>query len=193
MSAAPAKSSAKQNAKQQPEEYPSEMEMHHDVKTFLSWHAPSRPYRKRTKEYFTNSFLIFVSVEIIVFLLTKELMLMLVVFALTFLSFALAVVPPHQFFYKISSEGIQVEDNFFIWDELYDFYFMKRQGMDVMHVRTKAYLPGELTIVLGDIPVSHVKNVMLPFLPYREYVDPTFMEKAGDWLEKNFPLERTTS
>lgn len=163
-----------------------------EVITLLSWHAPGRPYRKRKREFFTNSFLIFVALEIIIFIVFKEVLLMLVVFALTFLSFALAIVPPHMYYYRISSEGIQIEDHYFIWDELYDFYFMKRFGQDVLHIRTRAYFPGELTIVLGDMPVNQVKSVLLPFLPFREYVKPTFTEKAGEWLEKNFPLERNT-
>ncbi len=187
MSASP--SSQRSSEDSQPEEYLSEHEIQHEVTTFLSWHAPGRPYRKRTKEYYVNSFLITIAIEIILFLFSQYL-LMLVVFSLAFLTFALAVVPPHMFFYRISSEGIRVEDHYYIWDELYDFYFMKRQGVDVLHIRTKAYFPGELTIVLGDMPVNQVKTVLIPFLPYREYVEPAFMDKAGDWLEKNFPLER---
>jgi hypothetical protein len=163
-----------------------------DVMTLLSWHAPGRPYKKRTLEFFVNGFLIVMSVEIILFLF-HEYLLMLVIIALGFLVLALAIVPPHMYFYRISTEGIRIEDSFFIWDELYDFYFMKRHGLDVLHVRTHAYLPGELTIVLGDMPVNQVKAVLIPFLPYREYVEPTFMEKAGDWLEKNFPLERNSA
>jgi hypothetical protein len=34
-----------------------------------------------------------------------------------------------------------------------------------------------------------VKNALIPYLPFREYMKPTFMEKSGDWLVKNFPLE----
>jgi hypothetical protein len=192
MSAAAEKHTENPQPKIHEEDNFQEHEGPHEVKTYLSWNAPGRPYKKRSKEYFINSFLITMAVEIILFLFSQYL-LMLVVFSLAFLAFALAAVPPHKFYYKISSEGIRIEDHYFIWDELYDFYFMKRQGVDVLHVRTKAYLPGELTIVLGDVPVNQVKNVLLPFLPYREYVDPTFMEKAGDWLERNFPLERTAS
>jgi hypothetical protein len=192
MSTAPAKSSHKDPSKEEhiDDEFLQEFEEHHEVKTFLSWNAPGRPFRRRSKEYFVNCFLITIAIEIILFLFSQYL-LMLVVFSLAFFAFALAIVPPHTFFYKISSEGVQVEDNFFIWDELYDFYFMKRQGVEALHIRTKAYFPGELTIVLGDIPVSHAKAVLLPFLPYREYVEPAFMDKAAEWLEKNFPLEKT--
>jgi hypothetical protein len=163
-----------------------------DVTTYLSWHAPGRPYRVRSSEYYINSFLILAAVEIILFFFSQYL-LMLVSFSLGFLAFALAIVPPHTFYYKISSQGIRVEDSFFIWDELYDFYFMKQHGQDVLHIRTKAYFPGELTISLGDIPTQQIRGVLLQHLPFREYVKPTFTEKAGEWLEKNFPLEKSTS
>jgi len=166
--------------------------LHSDIKTYLSWHAPGRPYRKHSMEYYTNSFLIMMAVEIILFLFSQYL-LMALVFSLAFLAFALAIVPPHTLYYRISSEGLRIEEHYFIWEELYDFYFTKSHGQDLLHVRTKDYFPGELTIVLGDVPVQQAKAVLLPFLPFREYVRPTFTEKAGNWLERNFPLEKPIS
>lgn len=161
------------------------------IKTLLSWQAPGRPFRKRKKEYFLSSLLIALLVEIILFLFAQYI-LMLVVLSLLFVAFALAIVPPRNFHYRISSEGIMVEDHFFLWQELYDFYFKKRDEVWVLHVRTRSLIPGELTITLGEMDKEHVKTVLLPYLPYREYVKPTFMEKSGDWLAKNFPLEKTT-
>lgn len=164
----------------------------HDVRTFMEWHAPGRPFAEHSKEYFTNGFLILVAVEIIVFIVFKDFFLMAVIFSLVFLWFALSIVPPHDFYYKITSEGIRIEDYFFIWEELYDFFFVKHHGKDVLYLTTKEYLPGELKVTLGDIPSEDIKNILLPFLPYREYVKPSFMEKSGDWLAKNFPLEKTS-
>jgi hypothetical protein len=113
---------------------------------------------------------------------------MVVGFALVFVSFALTSIPPKDFHYRISSEGIMIEDTFLLWKELYDFYF-KKEGVETLHVRTQAYLPGELIITLGNMDKEKVKNAILPYLPFREYVKPSFMEKSGDWLAKNFPLE----
>jgi hypothetical protein len=162
---------------------------YNDVRTLLSWRAPGRPFKHHSKEYFVNVFLIAVAIEIIVFLFHMYL-LMLVILALVFLAFALAIVPPHAFYYKITSEGVRVEDNFFIWDELYDFYLFKHNGVEVVKVRTKTYFPGEITLMLGEMTANQVKGVMLNFLPFREYVKPGFLQKAGDWLEKSFPLEK---
>ena len=95
--------------------------------------------------------------------------------------------------------GLQVEQVLTVkkldgdfWDELYDFYFTKHHGVDVVKIETNAYIPGELTLVLGDITIQHIKEALLPFLPFREYVSPTFTQKAGDWLERNFPLEKSS-
>jgi len=159
-----------------------------EVKTLLAWTAPGRPFRKRTKQYYLTSLLIMLFIEVILFLFSQY-MLMLVVLSLVFVAFALATVPPRDFHFRISTEGITVEDHFYLWQELYDFYFKKRNGIDVLHIRTHAFIPGELTITLGSIGEEHVKSVLLPFLPYREYIKPTFMDKSADWLSKNFPLE----
>lgn len=159
-----------------------------DVKTLLAWTGPGRPFRKRGRQFFLTSILITLLVEILLFLFSQYL-LMLVVLSLLFLSFVLATVAPKDFHYRISTEGITVEDHSYLWIELYDFYFKKRENTDVLHVRTKAFIPGELTLTLGDLNREHIKSILLPYLPYRETVKATFMEKSGDWLAKNFPLE----
>lgn len=173
--------------------YPAESLPHegdHSVKTLLSWHAPGRPFKKRTKQFYMTAVLIAFLIEIILFLFSQH-MLMLVVLSLVFVSFAFAYVPPKNFHYRISTEGIMVEDHFYIWHEIYDFYFTKRNGIEILNVRTKSIFPGILTITLGDMPRDHVRNLLVRYLPFREYMKPTFMEKSGDWLSKNFPLERS--
>jgi len=159
------------------------------IKTILEWTAPGRPFKKKSKQYYLTSLLIVFLVEIILFLFSQY-MLMLVVLSLLFVAFSLSSVPPSDFKYRISSEGITIEDHFFLWQELYDFYFKKREGVDVVHVRTHSFIPGELTLTLGSIDREHLKSALLPYLPYREVIKPTFMEKSGDWLVRNFPLEK---
>lgn len=130
------------------------------------------------------------TLEVILFLFSQYL-LMLVVVSLAFVSFAFASTPPGTNQYRISTEGVAIEDHFYLWQELYDFYFKQRDGVDTLHIRTKSYLPGELIFMLGDITKEQMRNTLLPFLPYREIVRSTFTEKAGDWLAKTFPLDDT--
>lgn len=163
----------------------------HEVVTLLAWQGPGRPFEKKGKTYFASALLIALLIEIILFLFSQY-MLMLVVVAFVFMAFVLATIPPRDFHYRISTEGITVEDHFYLWQELYDFYFKKVHGVNVLHIRTHFFIPGELTVTLGDISTEHIKRVMLPYLPYREFVKPSFMEKSGDWLSKNFPLDKPT-
>jgi len=165
-------------------------EEHSDIKTFLSWSAPGRPFKKKGKAYYLNGLLIAFLFEVILFLFHQYLF-MFVVGALYFLSVALATVPPRNFHYKISNQGIKVEDHFFIWEELYDFYFKKIEGEDVLIIRTKSLLPGEIQIPLGELHPHHVRRVLVGYIPFREIVKPTFMERSADWLSHNFPLERS--
>lgn len=168
---------------------PRETSHPNEIRTILEWTAPGRPFRKRSKQYYLTGLLIMLLVEIILFLFSQYL-LMLVILSLVFVAFALVTIPPHDFHYRISSEGITIEDHFFLWQELYDFYFKKREGIDVAHIRTHAFIPGELTITLGQIGREQIKSSLLPYLPYREVIRKSFMEKSGDWLTKNFPLEK---
>ena len=163
-----------------------------DVKTLLSWHAPGRPYRKKGKEFYLNAFIILLAFEAII-LLFHWYMLMLAIAALGFLAFALSSVPPQMFFYRLSTQGVMVEDRFFLWSELYDFYFSRKDGQEILHIGTKAYFPGEMLLMLGDMSKDHVREILLKHLPYREYVKPDFVDKAGDWIERNFPLENVAS
>jgi hypothetical protein len=160
---------------------------HHEEFKPLEWTAPGRPFQKRTKQFYLTALLVMLLIEIILFLFSQY-MLMVVVLSLVFVGFALAAVPPKNFHYRISSEGIMIEDAFFLWRELYDFYF-KKDGIETIHIRTQSYLPGELIVTLGNIDKETVKNALNQYIPYREYVKPSFMEKSGDWLAKNFPLE----
>ncbi len=161
-----------------------------DIKTLLSWSAPGRPFRKKGRQFYLSMALVVLLLEVILFLFSQyELMLVLV--ALAFLSTVLSSIPPHNFHYKVTTEGVKVEDYFYIWSELYDFYFKKIDGVDVLIMRTQAFLPGELKISLGDIHRDHIRKLLVQYLPYREYVHPTFMEKSADWLSHNFPLEKS--
>ncbi len=161
-----------------------------DVRTMVSWSAPGRPFRKKSRQFYLSVLLILMFFLVILFLFSQY-ELMVVLLALTFLSFALSVVPPHDFHYKITTEGIKVEDYFYIWSELYDFYFKRIDGADILILRTQVMFPGELKISLGNLTRDHLRKILVRYLPYREFVQPTFMEKSAEWLTRNFPLEKS--
>jgi hypothetical protein len=161
-----------------------------DVRTYLSWSAPGRPFSKKGRQFYATVILLMFLVQIILFLFSWY-ELMVVVLALVFLAIVLYTIPPKDYHYKITSEGIRLEDNFYIWSELYDFYFKKVDNTDTLVVRTESLLPGELKLTLGTVSRDHIRQIIVNFLPYREYVKPTFVERSGDWLARNFPLDNS--
>jgi|GEM_PF-1154564 len=162
------------------------------VKTLLSWHAPDRIHHKKGREYFINIILIILILEVLLFLF-HQFTLMILLVTLGFLACSLAIMPPNILRYRISNQGIALDESFFLWKELYDFYFTQREGEDVLHIRTVEYYPGEIVLHLGQLHKDQLISTLLPFLPYRESVRKTFMEKSGDWLSRTFPLDKLPS
>lgn len=160
----------------------------HDVKTLLSWEAPGRPFKKRGRQFYLSVLLIVFLIWVILFLF-GEYLLMVTIGAFAFLAVVLGTIPPSNFHYKISTEGIKVEDHFYIWPELYDFYFKTMNGSQIVIVRTQALIPGALHLPIDHMSSDQIRKILINYLPYREIVKPTFMEKGADWLSKNFPLE----
>lgn len=159
-----------------------------DIHTYLSWSAPGRPFHYKGRQFYATVILLAMLCEIIFFLFSLYL-LMLVGIALTFLYIVLNTIPPKDFHYRISSEGIMIENQFYIWAELYDFYFKTIDKTETLIIRTEAILPGELKITLGSVSRMHVRRILVQYLPYREVVEQTFVEKWSEWLARNFPLE----
>jgi len=170
------------------ESLPHDEHSPYEIKTLLSWHAPARPFKKRKKQFYLNMFLLILPLEIIGFLFHLSL-LMTVIVAFAFFVAVLYTVPPHMVYIKISTEGITADQHFYLWQELYDFYFKKLHNEDILVIRTQEGIANEIIITLGNIDKSHLQTILLPYLPYREYVKPTFVEKSGDWLARTFPLE----
>ncbi len=163
-----------------------------NIKTLLSWKGNGRPFRAHGKEYYINASLIVMIIEVLLFLFSQY-VLMLVIISMLFVVFALAVVPPHTVNYRISTEGIAVDDYFYLWQELYDFYFKNLNGEDILHIRTKDEYATDITVLLGDIPKDYIKALLINYLPYREVVPLSFMERSGNWLTRTFPLDKVPS
>lgn len=160
----------------------------HTVKTILSWKAKSRPHQRRSREFYLMIMFITFCVWIILFLF-KEWTLMLAVLAVAFLSVVLATIEPHEVEHRITTQAVITGEHAYLYRELYDFWFDEKDGNTVLYLRTYAFFPGVLSLLLGDVEETKVRDVLVKYIPYREVIKKTFMDKASTWLSKNFPLE----
>lgn len=161
-----------------------------EVKTLLSWDAPSRPFRKKDRSYYTT-IAILVILLILIALLIKEFLLIGVLLSLAFVAYVLAFIPPSDVSYKISTQGITIGDHFWFWHELDSFWFKEKEGARVMFVQTKIKFPGQLILVLGNISEEEVKKEVAKFLPFQELPRMSLIDKWAEGLQKHFPLENT--
>lgn len=157
--------------------------------TLLSWRSSSRPFKKRKREYYATLIIIVLLISGILFFF-GQFALILAVWALSFMAISFSIVPPHDTDYKITTQGIVVGEHAYLWNELYDFYFKKQFGSEVIEVRGHTALPFLLVLTLGSVPKEQVKEVLNKYLPFREVIERNFMDKAGDWLARTFPLEK---
>ena len=159
-----------------------------EIKTLLSWEAPSRPFRKKQRSYYTTLAII-VILLVLILLLAREFLLIATILSFTFVAYVLAFVPPHRINYKISTQGITIGEDFYFWHFLDSFWFKEKEGYKVIHIQTRLRFPAQLMMVLEKTDEEKVKKIVSRFLPFHEKPFKSWMEKWSESLQRNFPLE----
>lgn len=159
-----------------------------EIKTLLSWTAPSRPFRSKNHSYYTTIAILVILLGLIA-LLMQEFLLIGVLLALTFVAYVLAFVPPHDVDYKISTQGITIGDHFYFWHELDSFWFKEKEGLKVLYIQTLLRFPGQLMLVLKGQDEEEIKKIVARFLPFLEKPKMSTFDRWSESLAKHFPLE----
>ena len=159
-----------------------------EVKTLLSWEAPSRPFRKRDRSYYTTIAILVILVCLIAFL-AREFLLIGVLFSLAFVTYVLAFVPPNIITYKLSTQGITIGDHFYFWHLLDSFWFKRKDNQNIFFIQTRLRFPAQLMLVLDKVSEEEIKKEAAKFLPYHEIPRTSLFDKWAEGLQKHFPLE----
>lgn len=170
-----------------------EKELEAEVRTFLSWKSPSRPFKRRETEFFKTlgAILFLVSVVLLFF---KEWLLIMAIGAFYFITYVLSRFPPEDIGHKITTQGITTDRRVYLWRELSDFWFTQSFSQTVLNVEVlptgKFRLAGRLFILLGNEKEEKVKELLAQYLSYREIPEKNWLDDASAWLAKKVPLER---
>jgi len=162
-----------------------------ETKTLLVWEALVRPFKKRDKEFFSNAVAIAFLFGVILFFL-KEWFLIIAIIALLFLVYILSTVSPDKVEHKITNRGIVTGGKSYLWNELGNFWFTQQWGEKILNIEIPFQLPRRLILLLGDQEEEVLKKLLSRFLESEEPA-PGFVEKAGGWLSKKIPLEKSAS
>jgi hypothetical protein len=157
-----------------------------EIKTLLSWKAPARPFKKRDREFWTTVLAIVFLISLIL-LFIKEWFLIAAIIALVFVYYVLATVPPEEMDYTITSRGVRFAQTEYPWESLSRFWFGQKDGQKMVNFESRSGF--RLSLMLGKQDQAKTRAVLEKFLPLEE-AEPTFFDRAADWLSAKFPLEK---
>ncbi len=154
---------------------------------YLSWSSPSRLFKKRDKEYFTNiGAIVFLLTVILVF--AREFLLIAAVLSIVFLIYVLSTVPPEEVNHRLTSLGMESAGHFYRWEELSEFWFEEQWGQVILVIRP-VFGP-RIIILLGVQDRAKVRGIMAKHVPFREQPEKSWVDNAASWLTKKIPLEK---
>lgn len=153
----------------------------------IEWEAPARPYKERTREFYTTILSIAFLLGVILLLL-KEFLLIGVIMAFAFLSYVLATHKPENVTHRLTTLGISTDDKLYKWEEFTQFWVKKQWSQEVVICKTIKALPGLILMVLDPHKKQSVIKILSEKLPEEKPSD-SFVDRASRWLGDKIPLE----
>jgi hypothetical protein len=164
-------------------------ELLREEETLLEWEAPSRPFKRRGKEYFTTIGAIVVLLIMICAFL-RELLLIGVVLAFAFVLYVLATIPPGKVKNKITTKGIVSAGHTYSWDKLTLFWFSEAYEQKILNLKTSLGFPGQVLLLLGKTEEDRVKKTLSAYLKFEKGPPLSFLDNAAQFLARSFFLEK---
>lgn len=158
-------------------------------KILIEWTAPSRPYKVRTREFYTTILSIAFLLGIILLLL-KEFLLIGVIMAFAFLSYVLATYKPENAKHQITTSGIRTDGKLYEWNKISNFWLKKQWDQEVIICKTFASLPGVILLVVDHSKRESIIKSIGDKIPLVKPTD-SFVDKASQWLGNKIPLENS--
>jgi hypothetical protein len=161
---------------------------HREVR--IAWESPSRLFKKRDKEYFTNvGAIVFLLIVILVF--AREFLLVAAVVSIVFLIYVLSTVPPEDVTHTVTNLGIESAGHFYRWEELSEFWFEEQWGQSMLVL--KPMVGTRIVVLLGQADGKKIREILAEHIPFRENPEKTWVDNAATWLSKKVPLDKSGS
>lgn len=157
-----------------------------EIRTLLTWKAPSRPFKKQDKEFWRTVLTIIFLLSVIL-LFFKEWFLIATIIALAFLYYVLSTVSPEEVEYRLTNQGIRIGEVNYPWEILYRFWFSKKWEQKILNVEGQVGLGGRLMLMIGKQDPEQVKKVIDKYLVHEE-APLTFFDTASGWLSKKLQI-----
>lgn len=156
---------------------------------YLSWEAlPSHEVKGVSKRFIRAFTIIGIFVGLLL-LIMQEFFVILIIGSLIFVTQAMMKLTPESIKYELSSHGLKVGDNLYYWDHLRRFFFVLREGVEVVGIDTTLGFPGRLFVSFDSVNKEKIKEILIKYLHFLEEEPRTFFDNAYDRVVKKFSLE----
>jgi hypothetical protein len=173
----------------EPESAQDEKEIKRE-EVYLTWSSPSRLFKRRDKDFFTNiAAIVFLLTVILVF--AREYLLILALLSIAFLVYVLSTVPPEEVKHRLTNLGIESAGHFYRWEELAEFWFEEQWGQTTLVLRP--ILGTRIIMLLGSEDRAKIRELVAKHIPFREQPEKSWVDNAARWLSEKIPLEKPAS
>ena len=155
--------------------------------TLFSWRAPVRPFKERSRQFFTTVVLVAILLSLIGYVL-EGVMVVFLIWAVVFLVFVLFRVQPEEIDYTITNKYIIIAGKKYRLEEISRFWIIERWEHKLLVFETPLRFPGRLELVLSGIDQEELKEKLSRYIPFEEE-SPGFVDKAASWLSKRLLLD----
>ncbi len=155
-------------------------------KVVYGWVAPSRPFKQRTRKFYSTMVTIILLLSLILFF-AGQVVPIAVILSAAFLTYILSTFPPQNVTNQITTYGIRQEKNLYYWEELGRFWFDDKYGTTLVQFEV-ARFPNRLTLLVSSDDKDLLREILSEVLLHQK-PEPTLYERAAAWLQKNLPLD----
>lgn len=153
-------------------------------KVLLSWQAPSRPFKRRSRDFYVTLVAMSSMVGLVIFLI-EGFMPILLLISLVFLFYVLSTVEPEIIEYQITNWGIKIASKTTDWQMMNRYWFTNRFGSTLLVIETFK-LPGRMEVVVDPGSVDKINDILKKRLTHEE-IPPSNLDRATAWFSKFLP------
>lgn len=154
--------------------------------TLLEWTSPSRPFKKRKRQFYSTVAIIVLLVSLILFF-AGQFLPIAVVISVAFLVYVLYTIPPGDSKHKITNYGVYTDDLAYGWDQIGRYWFDTKFDQDLLHFEIGGF-PGRVSILLGNKSRKEFESLLDQIL-IQERPPDSQVDKWAKWLQEKIPLE----
>lgn len=151
-----------------------------------AWEAPSRPFKKHNRNYYTTIAVIVLLISLIL-IFAGQFVPMAVVCAVAFMIYVINSVPPQEIQYAITTYGVRIGEKLYYWDVMTRFWYDSKYDQKLLHIEIIEF-PERLTLVVGDAKQEVLTSIFSELL-LLEKPPLSVYERIAAWLQDKFPLD----